>query len=61
MAEIVNLRQTRKRKRRDAAAKQAAENRTAHGRTAAERREGKRLGEIAARRLEGHKRDKPEE
>ena len=60
MAEIVNLRQARKRKARLDKEAAAAENRIAFGRTKAERKASEARTELDARRLEGHKRDEPQ-
>jgi hypothetical protein len=57
MAEIVNLRQARKRKQRAAAADQAAANRLAHGRSGEERRQTDAERQRQARLLDGAKRD----
>jgi hypothetical protein len=56
MAEIVNLRQARKAKRRDADAAQAEANRARHGLTKAERRTVQDDADRAARTLDGAKR-----
>ncbi len=56
-AEIINLRQERKRREREAKAAEAAENRVKFGRTRAER-EQEVLGEARARQnLDGHLRE----
>jgi hypothetical protein len=55
MAEIVNLRQARKRKRRSEAGKEAAENRVAHGQPAVETAKARRLLQLEERRLEAHR------
>lgn len=57
MAEIVNLRQARKRKARADKERVAAENRAAHGRTRSERERERRLAAQADRFVEGHRRD----
>jgi hypothetical protein len=57
MAEIVNLRQMRKRKARAEKEAQAAENRIAFGRTKEERRVTEAERQLSERRLDGHKRD----
>lgn len=57
MAEIINLRQARKRKQRAEKEARASENRTAFGRTKAERTLGEAQKDLVDRRLEGHKRD----
>ena len=56
MADIVNLRQARKRKKRDESARIADENRRAHGRTAAERTETRLSKSLADKRLDAHRR-----
>ena len=60
MAETVNLRQARKRKRRDEAARQADANRLAFGRSGAEKAETLLKRELDERRLEGHRRAEPQ-
>ena len=57
MADIVNLRQARKRKRRDEKARQAAENRRAHGQLGGREEGHAARAELDAKRLEGHRRD----
>lgn len=57
MTKVVNLRQFRKRKARQAAELVAAENRLRHGRTPAERRRDETLEAEARRRLDGLRRD----
>jgi hypothetical protein len=57
MAEIINLRQARKRKARADKDAKAAENRVAFGRTKEERRLSAAEKTLNLRRLEGHKRD----
>jgi hypothetical protein len=52
MADIVNLNQYRKKRDRQAAAKEAAENRVRYGRTKAERTKGRREAEKAAKDLD---------
>jgi hypothetical protein len=61
MAEIINLRQARKRKARSDKEAKAAENRVTFGRTKEERRLAEAERDLAARRLEGHKRDETPE
>jgi hypothetical protein len=61
MAEIVNLRLARKRRRRGQAEKAAAENRTKHGRTGGDKAAARVLRDLEARRLEGHRRDRADE
>ena len=53
MAEIVNLRNARKAKRRAEDAEQAAENRVRHGRTLAERDQERLQAERSRRALDG--------
>ncbi|AUG51798.1 DUF4169 family protein [Thalassospira marina] len=55
MADIVNLRQHRKRKARDEKAKKADANRTEFGRTRAERRQTKALQDIEDRKIDAHR------
>ncbi len=57
MAEIVNLRLARKRRRRDDREKEAAANRAAHGVPKAERQRLEAEARSAARSLDGHRRD----
>lgn len=57
MAEIVNLRQARKRKARAEKEAQAAENRVRFGRRQAEKRASRAARDKAARELDGKKRD----
>ena len=57
MAEIVNLRQARKRKARADKETRAAENRIAFGRTKAEKSLTKAERDMATRRIDAHKRD----
>ncbi len=61
MADIVNLRQARKKKRRDDAERDAAANRVLHGRTAAEKSKNRLGREIEEKRLDAHRRDAPPE
>lgn len=56
MAEIVNLRRTRKQKARIAAETEAAAKRLAHGRSKTERNKTRAEQEAADRKLDGHKR-----
>ncbi len=56
MAEIVNLRRTRKQKARAAAETEAASKRLAYGRTKAERNKTRAEQEAVDRKLDGHKR-----
>ncbi len=57
MAEIVNLRQERRRRARDEAKAVAAENRIRHGRTKAEQERDRLAAEQAARKLDQVRRD----
>jgi hypothetical protein len=59
MADIVNLRQARKKKRRDDAARDAAANRLLHGRTAGEKSKNRLGKQIEEKRLDAHRRDAP--
>ena len=61
MAEIVNLRQVRKRKRRAEAARDAAANRAIHGRTGGEIGKERLTSKLEESRLEGHRRDRRSE
>jgi len=56
MADIVNLRRARKRKRRDEDARAAEENRRAHGRTAAEKTRTRLAQNLDEKRLDAHRR-----
>jgi Domain of unknown function (DUF4169) len=56
MAEIVNLRRTRKQKARVEAETEAAAKRLVHGRTKAERNKTRAEQEAVDRKLDGHKR-----
>ena len=60
MAEIVNLRQARKRKKRGDKERDADENRRAHGRSAAEKTKARLMREIDEKRLEAHRRERPD-
>ncbi len=55
MADIVNLRQARKRRARADKDRQAAENRTRHGRTAGEKERDADAEQRARRLLDGHR------
>ncbi len=55
MAEIVNLRQARKAKKRDAQERIATENRAKFGRTKAEKRKDHTEAESARRHVDQHK------
>ena len=57
MAEIVNLRQARKRKRRSDGERAARENRLAHGRSNAEQAKGALLRGLSEKRLDSHQRE----
>ena len=61
MADIVNLRQARKRKEREGREARAAENRAAFGRPKAERELANAREDQERRRLDGHRRDDPPE
>jgi hypothetical protein len=61
MAEIVNLRQARKRKTRAEKDAAADANRRAHGRPPAERRAADKIRALEAERLEGHRREPDDE
>jgi hypothetical protein len=61
MAEIINLRQARKRKARSDKEAEAARNRAAFGRTREERKLEEARRALDERRIEGHKRDEPTE
>lgn len=58
MADIVNLRQARKRKRRSDSAKDAAANRLVHGQSGSDKARRRLTGELEHKRLEGHRRDR---
>ena len=55
MAEIINLRQARKAKKRDANERSAAENRAKFGRTKAEKQKDVTEAESAQRHIDQHK------
>jgi len=57
MAEIINLRQARKAKQRDAAARQAATNRSQHGETKGEKLRRQQEADRLTRTVDGAKRD----
>lgn len=57
MAEIVNLRQVRKRKARSEKERQADQNRALHGRSKTERTRDLRLAQSTERFIEGHRRE----
>ncbi len=57
MAEIVNLRQFRKNKQRDEAAKTADQNRTIHGRSKTEKQQHRAEKAAAKTFLDGHRRE----
>ena len=57
-ADIINLRQARKRRQRVAEAAEAAENRTRFGRTRAERERDELAESQAKRTLDGHLRER---
>lgn len=58
MADIINLRSTRKAKARAEKQQVAAENRTRYGRTKADKEKEKAERALAAAKLDGHKTDK---
>ncbi len=57
MADVINLRLVRKRKARVEKDEQAAGNRVKFGQTKAERKKREAVENLAAKRLDGHKRD----
>ena len=57
MAEIVNLRQARKKRTRAEKEAKAADNRIAFGRSKAERKLSDKERDLADRRIEGHRLD----
>lgn len=57
MAEIINLRQARKAKQRDAAVKQAAANRSRHGETKGEKLRRQQEAGRLARTVDGARRE----
>ncbi|MFH1805048.1 MAG: DUF4169 family protein [Pseudomonadota bacterium] len=57
MADLVNLRQVRKRKARDEKSRQADHNRAVFGRRKSDRDKQQAERDLAARRLDGHLRD----
>ena len=59
MAEIVNLRQARKRRKRSEKERAASENRRAHGRSAAEKTKTRLARDIDQKRLDAHRRERP--
>ena len=59
MADLVNLRQARKRKRRDDKQRDAAASRILHGRTAAEKARNRLERGLGEKRFEDHRRDLP--
>lgn len=61
MAEIVNLRQVRKKKARAEQERIAEQNRAIHGRSKAERRHAQTLAEKETAFIEGHRRDHGED
>jgi hypothetical protein len=61
MAEIVNLRRTRKQRARQEAEQQAQQNRIAFGRTKAERSLTEAERDKAARTLDGHRLAPPDD
>ncbi|MEL6476262.1 MAG: DUF4169 family protein [Pseudomonadota bacterium] len=61
MPDPINLRRARKQRARDEKRKQGDVNATAHGRSKAEREGSAKLTNLAARRLDGIKRERPED
>jgi hypothetical protein len=61
MGDLVNLRQARKRREREREASAGAENRVVHGMTKAERKKAEREREKAARSLDSHRLDRPDD
>jgi hypothetical protein len=61
MGDLINLRQARKRRRRERDAASAAENRASFGMTKAERRKVEAEREKATRSLDAHLREPPDE
>ena len=61
MAEIVNLRQTRKRKVRETARETGDRNAARHGRSKADRARETAEAERVSRAFEGHRRDREDE
>jgi hypothetical protein len=59
MGEIVNLRQVKKQREREAAAKVAAENRVRHGRTGAAKKAERMEADRREAALDGAKQEKP--
>ena len=57
MAEIVNLRQARKRKRRDDKERAAAANRASHGRSASDKAKSGLERSLEEKRLDAHRRE----
>lgn len=58
MADILNLRQARKRRARDAARREGDANAVKHGRPKAARRLDAAVTSLETRRLDGHRRDR---
>lgn len=61
MAEIINLRSVKKQAARKAARAKGDENAAKFGQTRAQRDVSKAQAEAAARKLDGHRRDLPEQ
>jgi hypothetical protein len=61
MADVINLRQARKRKARQAAADRAADNRAKFGRTPAQKAQEAAAAAEARRKLDQLKREPPED
>ncbi|MFT5506975.1 MAG: hypothetical protein ACI89J_000038 [Hyphomicrobiaceae bacterium] len=60
-ADVINLRQARKQREREARVKQAEENRVKHGRKKVEREQTERQAKTQAELLDGHWLDQPAE
>ena len=61
MAEIVNLRQARKRKSRDDKERVAEENRRSHGRGVVEKSATRLVKNLDEKRLDAHRREQPDD
>ena len=59
MGDVINLRQERKRRARDAKAAEAAKNRVKHGLTKGEKSKNKLENDRAAQQLDDHRKDDP--
>lgn len=60
-ADLVNLRQVRKQKKRALDEAKAADNRARHGQSKAEKTLRSKQTELASRQLEGHRLERPED